>query len=93
MLIRCGQLSFDSKSQFHCKQLNFGSESQIRCKTHILAANANSLQTSQFQQRITISLQDTMRQRMLIRCRKLNFGSESQIHCQTHISAVNANPL
>jgi len=56
---RCRQLSFGSESQFRCRQLNFGSESKIRCRTHISAANANSLQTSQFRQRITISLEDT----------------------------------
>jgi hypothetical protein len=59
------------------KQLSFGSESQFRCTTHNSAANANSLQKTQFWQRITNSLQTTQfRQRMLIRCRRLSFDRE-----------------
>ena len=61
MLIRYRQLSFGSKSripwrqlsigsesQIRSRQLHFSSESRIRCRTHNLAANANSLQTTQF---------------------------------------------
>jgi hypothetical protein len=48
--IRCRQLSFGSESKIRYRQLNFGSDSQIHCETHISAANANSLQTTQFQQ-------------------------------------------
>ena len=88
------------------KQLSFGSESQIHCTTHLLAANANSLQTAQLRQRITNSLHNTQFGRMLIRCgqlnfssksqiccRQLNFGSESHIRCKTHNSTANANSL
>jgi len=46
--IRCSQLSFDSESQIRCRQFSFDSESRIRCRTHNSAANANSLQTTQF---------------------------------------------
>lgn len=77
MLIRCGQL-------------DFGSESQIHYRTKILAANSDSLHTTQFQQQITNLLKTThtlsaanadslqttpFQQRMLIRCQH-NFGSE-----------------
>jgi len=56
ILIRCRKLNFDSESQICCRQLNLGSESQLHCRTHDSAANANSLQTTQFWQRITNSL-------------------------------------
>jgi len=70
MLICCRRHSFDSESQFHSR-------------THDSAANANSLQITQFRQRITISLQTTQfRQRMLIRCSRLSFDSKSQIRCR-----------
>jgi len=95
MLIRYRQLSFGNESQFCCRQYNFGSESQIHCRTHNSAVNANSLQTTQFRHRITISLytiqlrqwiinspEHTIWHRMLICCRQLNFDSESQIDCR-----------
>jgi hypothetical protein len=42
-----------------------------------LAANANSLQSTWFRQRITLPLQTTqLRQRMLIRCSQYTFDSE-----------------
>jgi uncharacterized protein YdgA (DUF945 family) len=44
---------FGSELQICCRQYNFGSESQIRWRTHNAAANVNSLQSTQFQQRIT----------------------------------------
>jgi hypothetical protein len=79
-LVRC-RLPMRERKLFHCRQLNFGSESQFHCRTHDSAANANSLQTTQF------------RQRMLIRCSRHSFGSESQIHCRTRHWAANANSL
>jgi len=42
-----------------CRQLSFGSESQIRCRTPNSATNVNSLQTTQFRQRLTDLLQTT----------------------------------
>jgi len=73
---------------------SFGSESQFRCTTHNSAANANSLQKTQFRHRITNSLQTTQfRRRMLIRCSRHSFGSESQFRCTIHNSAGNANSV
>jgi len=83
-----------------CTQLSFSSESQFRCKTHHSAANANSLQETQFRQQITNSQQLTQLPQRLpnslpnthfgsesqIRNSQLKFDSDSQIHCKTHIS-------
>ena len=83
--IRNSQLNFGNESQIHCRthisHLLFCSESQFCCRTHNSAANACSLQETQFRLRIANSQS------------QLNFGSESQIHCRTHISAANANSL
>jgi hypothetical protein len=49
MLIRCKQLNFISELPSRCRQFNFSNESQSHCRTHNLAANVNSLQTTQFQ--------------------------------------------
>jgi hypothetical protein len=83
MLICYRQLNSGSESQIRCRQYNFSSESQIRSKTHNSRANVNSLQTTQFRQRISNE----------IRCRPDNFGSESQILFKTHNSAANVNSL
>jgi hypothetical protein len=45
-------------AEIRCKPYNFGSKSQICYKTHNSAVNVNSLQATQFRQRITNSLQD-----------------------------------
>jgi hypothetical protein len=72
-----------SELLIRCRRHSFDSESQFRCTTHNSAANANSLQKTQFRQRITNSLQTTQfRQRILIRCSRHSFGSESQIRCR-----------
>ena len=65
---RCSQLNFDSESQvrcrtrhstancyMRCRRHSFGSESPFAAK-HNSAANVNSLQPTQFRQRITVSL-------------------------------------
>jgi len=71
LLIRCRRHSFGSEPQFaakhtirqrmliRCSRHSFGCESQFRCTTHNSAANANSLQKTQFRQQITNSLQTT----------------------------------
>jgi len=88
------KMPLESELLIRCRRHSFGSESQFRCTTHNSAANANSLQKTQFRQRITNSLQTTQcRRRMLIRCSRRSFGSESQFRCTTHNSAANANSL
>jgi hypothetical protein len=71
LLMRCRRHSFGSESPFaaqhttrqrmliRCSWHSFGSESQFRRTTHNSTANANSLQPTQFQQRITVSLHNT----------------------------------
>jgi len=61
------------------RQLNFGSESQIHCRTHNSAANATSLQTTQFRQRIINSLLN------------LQFGIECYFDAANSVSAMNHN--
>ena len=62
---------------FRCQCNNFGSECYFGAANTFLTMNANSLQTTQFRQLVTISLQTTQpRQRTLICCRQYNFGSE-----------------
>ena len=57
---------------FRCRHHNFGS------KCYFAAANANSMQTTWFRQRITLSLQKTqLWQQTQIRNRQHNFGSET----------------
>jgi len=64
MLIRCRRLSFDNESQF-------------RCTTHNSATNANSLQPTQFRQRITVLLHNT------------EFGNECKFAAEDSVSAAN----
>jgi len=45
------------RKQFHCWRHNFGSECYFAIANMFLVANANSLQTTQFQQRVINSLQ------------------------------------
>jgi hypothetical protein len=94
MLIHYRQLNSGSESQIHYKQYNFDNESQFHCRTHNSTVNVNSLQTTQFQQRIPNPLQNTQfGNEFQIRCRPYNFDSKSQICCGTHNLAVNVNSL
>jgi len=77
------ETQFQQRMLIRCSRHSFGSESQIRCRTSHSAANANSLRTTQFRQRITIfAAEHTIWQRMLIHCRRHSFGSESQFRCR-----------
>jgi hypothetical protein len=60
---------------------NFSSECWFTTNNTISAANADSLQTTQF------------RLRMLIHCKQHNFGSEYWFTIDYTISATNADPL
>jgi hypothetical protein len=77
-LVRC-RLPIRERKLFHCRQLNFGSESQFHCRTHDSAANVNSLQPTQFRQRITNPLQNAP------------LGSECQFAADDIVSAANHN--
>ena len=63
---------------FRCRHHNFNSKCYFAAANTLLATNANSLQETQFQQRITLPLQTTqLRQRTQIRCRQHNFDSKT----------------
>jgi len=92
---------------FRCRHFNFGNECYIAAANTLSAINANSLQATQFQQWIIISMQlihfqhrtlirsrtTQLRHWMLICCRQPDFGSESQIHYKTTLLAANADSL
>ena len=91
MLLRCKQLNFGSESQIRCTQYNFGSESQFRCRTHNSAVNHNFTVENTIRQLILIRYRQLSFDReSQIRCNQLNFGSDSQIRCRTHDSVANA---
>jgi hypothetical protein len=72
----------------HFKQLNFSSELQIRCRTHNSAANANSLQTTQFQQRhIHCKINNSTTNANLLQTTQ--FQQQITNSLQTHNSVVN----
>jgi len=74
MLIRCRELNFGSKSQIHCRQLNFGNKCGFAAENTLSVANADSLQTTQFQQRTRICCSTISA--VNVDCNQHNFGSE-----------------
>jgi hypothetical protein len=74
MLIRCRELNFGSKSQIHYRQLNFGNECGFAAENTLSVANADSLQTTQFQQRTRICCSTISA--VNVDCDQHNFGSE-----------------
>jgi len=79
---------------FRCKHLNFDSECYFAAANTLSAANADSLQRTQFRQQITNSLQTTQFwQRMRICSRKHTFSSECRFAADNTISAANADLL
>jgi hypothetical protein len=94
---------------------SFGSESQFRCRTHdsaanhkfaagnsVLTVNANSLQTIQFRQQITNSLQNTpfdsecqfaVDDTVSISLQNTRFDSECYFAATNSVLAADVNPL